>query len=91
MFAGAEGVAELAEVDELGGLAFADDELGAAFDFLVLIGKAPGDGVARIVLPLDDFQKLRFKIIHQAHNVPFVFCGLNLWTESSENCGGGKV
>jgi hypothetical protein len=58
VLARAEGIAELAEIDELDGLRLADDELRAVFDGLVVVGKTPGDGVARVVLPLDDFEKL---------------------------------
>ena len=60
VFARAEGVAELAEIDELGGLRLADNELRAALDFLVLVRIAEGDGVARVVLPLNDFEELSF-------------------------------
>ena len=40
VLARAEHVAELAEVDELHDLRLADDELRAALDFLVVVGKA---------------------------------------------------
>ena len=46
MLAGAESVPELAEIHELGHLGLANDELGTAFDFLVLVREAPGEGVA---------------------------------------------
>jgi hypothetical protein len=68
VLAGAEGVAELAEIDKLRHLRLAHDELGAALDFLVLVRKAPGERVARIVRPLDDFQKLSLEVIHEAHS-----------------------
>ena len=67
VLARAERVAELAEVDELHRLRFAHDELRAALDFLVLVREAVGERVARVVLPLDDFEELSFEIIHQAH------------------------
>jgi len=38
VFAGREGVAELAEIHELRGLRFADDELRAVLDFLSMSG-----------------------------------------------------
>ena len=40
VLAGAEGVAELAEVDELRDLRFAHDQLRAALDLLVLVREA---------------------------------------------------
>ena len=35
------------------------------------------NGAQLIVLPLDDFEELCFKIIHQAHNLPFVGVSLS--------------
>ena len=58
---GAEGVAELAEIDELRRLRFAHDELRAVLDFLVVVGKAVGERVARVVRPLDDFEELALR------------------------------
>src|SRR5439155_19003483 len=75
-----EGVTELSQIDKLSGLRFADDELGAAFDLLVHVRITEGDGVARVILPLDDFQKLRFEIIYQSHSSPFAL------SVSSEGC-----
>ena len=43
VLAGTEGVAELAEVDELRRLRLAHDELRAVLDLLVVVGEAPGD------------------------------------------------
>ncbi len=43
---GAEGVAELAKINKLRRLRFADDELGAAFDLLVFVGKPKRECVA---------------------------------------------
>jgi hypothetical protein len=57
----------------LGDLGFAHDELRAALDLLLLVGIAEGNGVAGVVLPLDDFEKLRSQIIDQAHSAPFRF------------------
>ena len=68
VFARPEGVAELAEIDELRDLRFADDELRAALDFLVLVGKAVRKRVARIVGPLDDLDQLTANEVGQAHS-----------------------
>ena len=46
VLARSEGVAELAEIDELCGLRLADDELGAALDRLVIVRVAIGQDVA---------------------------------------------
>ena len=46
VLAGTEGVPELAEVNELSDLRFANNELGSVLDFLVLIRVAEGKGVA---------------------------------------------
>ena len=64
---GAEEIAELPEVDELDDLRFADDELGAALDFLVLVGEAEGQRIARVVGPFDDVDELAADEIGQAH------------------------
>jgi len=61
----------LAEIHELRDLRFADDELRAVLDFLVHVREPEGNGVARIVLPLDDLEKLCFEIVNQTHNSPF--------------------
>jgi len=66
-FAGAESVAELAEVHELRGLRFADDQLRAVFDFPILIRVTEGNGIAGIILPLDDFEELCLEIINETH------------------------
>ena len=55
------------EVDELHGLRLADDELRAALDFLVLVGKSERQRVARVVGPLDDVDELAADEIGQAH------------------------
>ena len=54
----AKRVAELTQVNELRDLRFADDELRAALDLFVLIGKPERERVARIVRPLDDIDEL---------------------------------
>ena len=69
VLARAEGVAELAEVDELRHLRFADDELRAVLDGLVLVGKPPRQRVARVVGPLDDLEQLALDEVHDAHRV----------------------
>ena len=71
VFARPEGVAELAQVNELRHLRFPHDELRAVLDFLVHIRVAEGNGVARIVLPLDDFEELSFEIVNKAHKLSF--------------------
>jgi len=49
----------------------------AVFDFLVHVWITEGNGVARIVLPLDNFEELGFEIIHQTHNnLPFLVGGI---------------
>src|SRR6185437_4000994 len=47
-----------AEINELRRLRFADDQLCAVLDFLVVIGKAVRQRVARVVGPLDDVDEL---------------------------------
>jgi hypothetical protein len=64
MLAGTEGVAELSKVNELARLRLADDELRAPFYLFILIRIAPRNGIPRIILPLDDLEKLCFQIIH---------------------------
>src|SRR5262249_33297199 len=68
--AGAEGVSKLAEVDELRDLRFAHDELRAALDLLVLVGKTIGERVARIIGPFDDVDELLADEVEDRH------CGL---------------
>jgi hypothetical protein len=84
VFARPKGVAELAEIHELRRLRFADDELRAVLDFLVHVREPEGNGVARIVLPLDDFEKLCFEIINQTHNSPLFI--LTEHPPENENC-----
>ena len=62
-----EGVAELAQVDELCDLRLAHDELRAVLDCLVFVGKAPGERVARVVGPFDDVEQLALDEVHDAH------------------------
>ena len=69
MFAGAKGVAKLAEINELRHLRFAHDKLRAVFDFLLQVRIAKGKSIAGIILPLDDFEELCFEVIHQAHAI----------------------
>ena len=72
VFAGAESVAELAEVDELHHLALAHDELGPVFDGLVFVRITPRQGVARVVVELDDLEKLVFDESEDVHgSLPF--------------------
>src|SRR4029078_10936639 len=65
-----EGVAELAEIDELRGLRFPHDELRAALDFLVLIGEPVRQRIARVVRPLDDIDELFFQEVDNGHRSP---------------------
>jgi hypothetical protein len=67
--AGPEGVAELAGVDELHHLRFADDQLGPVLDFLVVVREAIRQRVARVVGPLDDVDELPLQKVHQGHVV----------------------
>ena len=69
VLAGTERVAELAEVDELRDLRFAHDELRAVLDFLVLVGEAERQRVARVVRPLDDVDELFLEEIDDRHRV----------------------
>src|SRR4030095_6404372 len=62
-----EEVAVLAQIDELHGLRLANDELGAALDFLVLVGKTERQCVTRIIRPLDDVDELAADEIGQTH------------------------
>src|SRR6185369_17590156 len=64
-----ESIAELAEIDELRDLRFADDQLRAALDLLVLVRKAVRQRIARIVAPFDDVDELFLDEIHQRHVV----------------------
>jgi hypothetical protein len=63
-----ERVAELSEVHELRDLRFADDELRASLDFLVLVRKPEGERVARIIGPFDDVDELTANEICYAHS-----------------------
>src|SRR5262249_10889753 len=67
VLAGTEGVAELPEIDELRDLGFAHDQLRTALDLLVLVGKAVGERVARIIGPLDDVDELLADEIEDRH------------------------
>ena len=67
VFARAEQIAVLAQVDELHGLRFADDELRAALDFLVVVGKSVRERVARVIRPFDDLDELAAEKIGQCH------------------------
>jgi hypothetical protein len=67
VLAGPERVAELAQVDELRDLRLAHDELRAVLDFLVLVGEAVRQRVARVVRPLDDVDELLLEEIDDGH------------------------
>ena len=67
VLARAEGVAELAQVDELHELRLTDDQLCAVLDRLVVIRVAERERVARIVRPLDDLEQLAFDEVENAH------------------------
>src|SRR5262249_35209321 len=53
--------------DELRDLRFADDELRAVLDLLVLVGKAVRQGVPRVVGPLDDVDELFLEKVDDRH------------------------
>ena len=67
MLARAEQVGVLARSDKLHLLRLAHDELGTVFDLFVLIGPAVGQGVARVVRPLDHFNQLAFDDVQDIH------------------------
>ena len=67
VLAGAERVAELAEIHELSRLRLADDELRAALDGLVVVREPVRERVAGIVGPLDDLEQLALQKVHDAH------------------------
>src|SRR6185503_2540989 len=67
MPAGTELVAELAEIDELRDLRFADDQLRTVLDLAVVIGKPVRQRVARVVGPLDDVDELFLDEIEYRH------------------------
>ena len=62
-----ERVAELAEVHELHHLRLAHDELRAALDFLVLVGKPERQRIARVIRPLDDVDELAADEVGDSH------------------------
>ena len=64
MLAGAESVAEFAEINELRHLRFAHDQLRAAFDLVILVGETERDGVARVVGPFDHVDRLSAEEVH---------------------------
>jgi hypothetical protein len=64
-----ESIGKLAGHDQLRHLRFAHDQLRAVFDGFVIIGKAPGERVTRIVDPLDDFEQLAAEEIDQSHKI----------------------
>src|SRR5262249_43502023 len=71
VFARPEQIPELPQVDELSCLGFANDQLRATLDFLVLVRKTIGQCVARVIGPLDDVDQLcldRFSQTHGAHS-----------------------
>ena len=67
MLAGGEGIAELAEVNELHLLRFTDDQLRAVLDCLVLVGKAVRERIPGVIGPLDDVDQFALDEIHQTH------------------------
>ena len=69
--AGAEGVGDLALVDEDRGLALAHGELGAVLDGVALALEAPDDGVAGVVDPVDDVDELAAEEIEDRHGFSF--------------------
>ncbi|MNT09785.1 hypothetical protein D3C72_1445870 [compost metagenome] len=70
MAAGAEQVGKLAFGDKLHLLRLAHDQLRAVLDFLVVIRPAVGQGVARVIGPLNDFNQLVFDDVEQVHANP---------------------
>ena len=71
MLAGAEQVAEGAKVDELRLLRFADDQLRAVLDRLVVVRKAVGQSVARVIGPLDDVNHFALEEVGNSHGEGF--------------------
>ncbi len=74
MFAGAKGVTEFAQINELHHLRFTDDQLRAALDLFVVIGKPKGERVPRIVRPLNDVDDLGFEKVQDANNFYSLGC-----------------
>ena len=64
MGSGAEGVGELALVDEGGFLALPHHQLGAVLDLLVAHRETPGQGIVGIIQPLDDLDELGLAPVH---------------------------
>jgi hypothetical protein len=54
-------------VDEDGGLALADGELGAVLDRVAAALEAPDDGVAGVVGPVDDVDELAAEEVEEGH------------------------
>src|SRR5262249_46358300 len=67
ILAGAELVAELPDIDELSDLRFANDQLRAVLDLLVVVGKAKRQRVARVIGPLDDVDELLLDEVEDRH------------------------
>ena len=67
VLARAERVAELAQVDELRHLRFANDQLRAVLDRLVIVREPERDRVARVVGPLDDLEQLSLDEVENPH------------------------
>jgi hypothetical protein len=65
--AGSELVAELAEVDELCDLRFADDQLRTVLDLAIVVGEPVAQRIARVVGPLDDVDVLLLDAIENPH------------------------
>ena len=65
--AGPEGIGQLAFMDENGGLAFANGQLGAVFDRVADGRIAPDHRVARIVRPFDDLDELAAENVEDRH------------------------
>src|SRR5207237_3105704 len=60
---------ELAEINELRDLRFADDQLRAVLYLLVFVGESVRQRIARIIGPLDDVDELLLDEIQDRHRI----------------------
>ncbi len=66
-----EQIGELAFIDQRRRLAFADDELGAVFDFVFVPREPPDHRVFGVVEPLNDVDQFAAKFVPDAHGLFF--------------------
>src|SRR5439155_8547568 len=83
VLARAERIAELAEIHELGDLRFADDQLRAAFNLLVLVGKPEGERIARVIGPFDDVDELLADEVENGHIISLEYLGRSYFFAAS--------